>query len=370
MGTITPRTSADGTLRYKAELRIRRKGQIVHQETQTFDREKAAKAWVKKRETELAAPGAIAQVRAGDPTLGAAITRYIEGQRIPLKGDKLSVLNMIAASELGELACSEVDSAALYAYGEKLSKRLAPSTVNGYFSYLDTVFGVAQLIWKYPLDVAQIKSARYALRHMGLTGQSAKRDRRPTLDELDRLLAYLRQRHLWYKGAMPMDRIVLAAIFSARRLGELARLEWSHIDVRRSKIRVFDMKDPKKKIGNHVWVDITPEGMRVLQAMPRTGDRIFPYTVSSMSDAFKEARVECSVDDLTFHDLRHEGVSRLFEMGYSIPEVSAMSGHKTWENLKRYTHLEQRGDKFAGWQWLDVIAPLPQLPLGQLTPQS
>lgn len=369
MGTITPRTSKDGVVTFKAEVRIRRKGVIVHQETETFARRPAATAWLKKRETELAVPGALALIAADDPPLRDVITRYLDEQDPPLKGDKPHVLRTIAASDLGELRSSKVDSAALYEYGKSLT-HLAKSTRAGYFSYLETVFGVANHIWKYPLNVAEIKNARYAMRHMGLTGQSAKRDRRPTLDELNRLIPYLRQRHLWYKGAMPMDRVVAAAIFSARRLGELARLEWSHIDARRCKIKVFDMKDPKKKIGNHMWVDITPEGLRVLQAMPRTGSRVFPYTVSAMSDAFKEARMECGVADLTFHDLRHEGVSRLFEMGHSIPEVSAMSGHKTWENLKRYTHLEQRGDRYAGWQWLDVIAPLPQLPLGQLTPQS
>jgi integrase len=217
--------------------------------------------------------------------------------------------------------------------------------------------------------VATINEARFAMRHMGLTAQSKRRDRRPTLDEMNRIVEYLRRRNLWHKGAMPMEYVTLFAIFSTRRLGEIARLERDHVDARRGKILVYDMKDPKKKLGNNVWVDVSAEAIRVLQAVPTTGARFFPYTVSAMSDAFKEARVECGVEELTFHDLRHEGVSRLFEMGHSIPEVSAMSGHKSWANLRRYTHLEQCGDKYAGWQWLDVIAPLPQRPL-QTKPQS
>lgn len=368
MGTITPRTKRDGTVNYKAQVRIRRGGVIVHQETETFDRSQAAKAWLKMRETQLAKPGALEALKDEDPPLREVIERYIRESRIMPARSKLATLLAIRDSSIGKVCCSKIDSAAIVAYAKSFD--VAPSTLSGYMSYLTTIFKVAGPMWRYPLNHQAILDAREVMKHMGITGQSTKRERRPTIDELDRLMGYLRQRHLWHKGAMPMDRIVAAAIFSARRLGELARLEWSHIDVHRSKILVFDMKDPKKKIGNHVWVDITPEGMRVLQAMPRIDKRVFPYTVSAMSDAFKGARVECGVEELTFHDLRHEGVSRLFEMGYSIPEVSAMSGHKTWGNLKRYTHLEQRGDKFAGWQWLDVIAPLPQLPLGQLTPQS
>ena len=56
------------------------------------------------------------------------------------------------------------------------------------------------------------------------------------------------------------------------------------------------------------------------------------------------------VHDLHFHDLRHEGISRLFEMGCNIPQVACVSGHRSWQSLKRYTHIRQRGDKYAGWK--------------------
>lgn len=45
------------------------------------------------------------------------------------------------------------------------------------------------------------------------------------------------------------------------------------------------------------------------------------------------------IKDLRFHDLRHEGISRLFEQGYQIQEVSMVSGHRDWGSLKRYTNL-------------------------------
>jgi integrase len=58
-----------------------------------------------------------------------------------------------------------------------------------------------------------------------------------------------------------------------------------------------------------------------------------------------------AIDDLHFHDLRHEGVSRLFEMGRTIPQVASVSGHRSWQSLQRYKHLRQVGDKYTGWKW-------------------
>jgi len=49
-------------------------------------------------------------------------------------------------------------------------------------------------------------------------------------------------------------------------------------------------------------------------------------------------------------------VSRLFELGYTIPHAAAVSGHRSWVSLKRYTHIRQTGDKYAGWKWLSEVS--------------
>ncbi len=58
-----------------------------------------------------------------------------------------------------------------------------------------------------------------------------------------------------------------------------------------------------------------------------------------MGTAFRRQCRALKIDDLHFHDLRHEGTSRLFEAGFSIEQVSLMTGHKDWKMLRRYTHL-------------------------------
>ncbi|MBL4821255.1 MAG: tyrosine-type recombinase/integrase, partial [Gammaproteobacteria bacterium] len=46
------------------------------------------------------------------------------------------------------------------------------------------------------------------------------------------------------------------------------------------------------------------------------------------------------IEDLHFHDLRHEATSRLFEAGLTIERVALVTGHKDWKMLRRYTHLK------------------------------
>ncbi len=77
MGTIVNRTRKDGTVVYSAQILLKRKGAIVHRETQTFAKRQAAVTWMRRREGELAAPDAIDRLRAEDPPLGKVIGRYI-----------------------------------------------------------------------------------------------------------------------------------------------------------------------------------------------------------------------------------------------------------------------------------------------------
>lgn len=67
-----------------------------------------------------------------------------------------------------------------------------------------------------------------------------------------------------------------------------------------------------------------------------------PYRGASVSASFQRAAKLLELNDITLHDLRHEGISRLFEAGLSIPEVSLISGHTSWESLKRYTHIQPK----------------------------
>jgi integrase len=77
-----------------------------------------------------------------------------------------------------------------------------------------------------------------------------------------------------------------------------------------------------------------------MRRIRRNEAEIFPYDPRTISTMFTRAIASCKIDDLHFHDLRHDGVSRLFAAGYSIEQVSLVSGHKDWNMLRRYTQLK------------------------------
>ena len=116
------------------------------------------------------------------------------------------------------------------------------------------------------------------------------------------------------------------------------------------------MKNPGEKIGNDVWCDLPPEALQVILSMPNTHEEIFPYCGDTIGTNFTRACQFLEIIDLHLHDLRHDGISRLFETGRNIPQIAAVSGHRSWTSLKRYTHLRQTGDKYAGWKWLSVLS--------------
>lgn len=137
----------------------------------------------------------------------------------------------------------------------------------------------------------------------------------------------------------------------------------SNLDEKHSRVLVCNMKHPGDKKGNDQWCDLTPEALKIIQSRPRINSRIFPYSADAICAAFTRACYTVGINTpdmpaekrLHFHDLRHEGVSRLFELGWSIPRVASVSGHRSWQSLKRYTHIRQTDDKYAGWPWMEVV---------------
>ena len=82
------------------------------------------------------------------------------------------------------------------------------------------------------------------------------------------------------------------------------------------------------------------ESQSIIEAQARIDDRVFPYGSESVSNGFRRICRHLEIEDLHFHDLRHEGISRLFERGYQIQEVAMVSGHRDWGSLRRYVNLK------------------------------
>ncbi len=363
MGTIVERPRKKGGKAYMAKIVIKREGKVVHRETKTFDRRPAAEAWIARREEELSKPGAIdrAKQATNDPTLSAVIDQYIAESEREIGKSKAQVLRTIKNHGIAGKRCSQIDSKEILAFLQELDAK--PATRAGYLSFLGAVVTVAKPMWGYPLESQEVQNAWIVGFKMGIVGKSSKRERRPTIEELDRIMSHFQDRSARRASSIPMHYIVAFAIFSTRRLDEIARIAWKDYDREGKRVMVRDMKNPGEKQGNDVWVDLVPEAVAIIDAMPKISDQIFPFNPGAMGAAFTRCcqLLGISGEDipdeqcLHFHDLRHEGVSRLFEMGWNIPHVAAVSGHRNWTSLKRYTQLRQRGDKFANWKWLPIV---------------
>ena len=343
MGTVIPRKRKDGTMGYTVQIVKKQGGKRVYGEVKTFDREPAARAWMKKREVMIAQPDFFARSKLAKATLGDAIDTYLSTSSEDMGRTKQQSLRTIRADSLADIV----------AFARELRAKVQPQTVMNYLSHLAAVFTIARPAWGYDLDRQHMLDAFIVAKRMRLVSKSIERDRRPTLDELDLLLTHYADRQQRRPSVVPMRRIVPFALFSTRRQEEITRIRWEDYEPKNARVLVRDMKNPGEKRGNHVWCNLPDHAVTYLETMPRTAEQIFPYTAIAISASFTRACKLLGIEDLHFHDLRHEGITRLFEMGNDIPHVSNVSGHRSWVALKRYTHIRQHGDKFDGWKWLD-----------------
>ncbi len=363
MGSITVRKRKDGSVAYNAQVRIMQKGVTVYQESQTFDRKASALAWIKRVETEMAAPGAIAKANRSGVTVKEMIDRYLlEYEKLrPLGKTKRATLKAIGETWLGKLEDKEITSQKLveYANGRMKDDGIQAQTVGNDLAHFGAVLSVARPAWGYDIDPMAMPDARKVLRKMGAVTRSKERNRRPTLDELDKLFEYFSQMRDRRKQEIDMVRVVAFALFSTRRQEEITRIKWADIDETRKTVLITDMKNPGQKYGNDVWCLVPDEAWRIMNSMPKVADDVFPYNSRSVSAAFTRACHFLEIEDLHFHDLRHDGVSRLFEIGWDIPKVASVSGHRDWNSMRRYTHLKGDGDPYKDWPWLEKIITGP-----------
>lgn len=353
VGTIIERKRKNGSIGYHAQVVVKKDGTTLR-ETKTFDRRPAATAWMKKRERELA-EGGPTTAKATNPTLAETIDRYIRESRRALGKTKAQVLRSIKTYDIAALPCSAVTSDALTEFMRELSTGRQPQTVQNYLAHLSAIFAIARPAWGYPLDPAAMQAAQVVGKRLGVVSKSRRRDRRPTLPELDRLMTHFGSVRARRPSSLPMQQVIAFALFSTRRQEEIIRMTWDDLDEGGSRVLVRDMKHPGQKIGNDTWCELPPEALAIVRAMPRGDARIFPYTTDAVSAAFTRACKFLQIDDLRFHDLRHEGCSRLFEMGRTVPLAASVSGHRSWSSLQRYTHIRMTGDKYAGWLWLKIV---------------
>lgn len=299
-------------------------------EYETFSSRKEAKDWIRKREEVLEAK----TISSPNLLLTDLIDQYVK---------EIAPKRKMADSHLGH----DIPSIRLKFAGLRmrdltgrgltewvLKQTVAPSSRNWAIARLCGVLRQAESHWDIEVPWADMKRCRDRMWEMGYLALAEERDRRITDDEFTRIRANIA------KGTrIPAADIFDFCLASAMRISEVCRIAWADLDEDARTVVIRDRKHPRRKFGNHQVVPLLNGAFEVVQRMPRTNALIFPCNPLVVSKVFQRAAVKGKVDDVVLHDLRHEGISRLFELGFEIQEVAIVSGHTNWRTLRRYTHL-------------------------------
>lgn len=343
MGTITQRKRADGTSVFSAQIRIKKDGIVVHSEAQSFSRKQLATEWLRRRETELQAQRARGEPYSTTLTVGDLIDDYRKAaEGITDWGrSKAADIKRLRACGLADIRADKVTATDIISYisARRSKDGAGPATALNDVIWLRQVFLSAASRRNLSAPLAAVDSAKTALLQSRVIDKPRQRSRRLSADEESAILAHYAKAD--GRAKIPMGDIIRFALLTARRQEEICKLLWADVDFAKGIAYLDDVKHPRYKMGNRRAFRLLDDAAEIIQRQPKTDDpRVFPFVSKSVSASFARTCKLLEIDDLHFHDLRHEATSRLFEKGYSIQQVAQFTLHDSWATLKRYTHLK------------------------------
>ena len=356
MGTIIKRKGPDGQAVYQTQIQVKNPYDGKrHRHARTFDTRREAKAWLRDHEGEIRRELKANPQDAGVFTLAEACRRYITDICPTLKGgesDTGRLERWIRRHPLRSVPLAELHRGQLSDWRDDRLEEVKPGTVNKELGLLSRVIEAAIQDWGYDLRENPVKRIRKPK-------SNDARDRRLRGPEEEYLLRAARpeqQRgyHNHPARNTSMEAILILAIETAMRRSEITRLQWQH---------VFEdegyalLKDTKNGDGREILLtgraSETLKGLR--EASP--GEHVSPYTNEAIRQAWPRIltrarqtyRADCEANceepdptlftNLTFHDLRHEAISRMADKtGWDPNRLATFSGHRSLTSLKRYVH--------------------------------
>lgn len=241
-------------------------------------------------------------------------------------------IEQISRSFLGSMRASTVSSVNIATYRDerlnlinpRTGRPLATSTVRLEMSLLSNFFDIGRIEWGI-CDSNPVANVRKPKAPPG-------RDRRLTPREERLILRYC------HSHPNPdLYSIVVVALETAMRQGEILKLHWEHLNL---KTRIAHLPETKNGTKRDVPLSVKARDALIRLGV-KTKGKVFGYTPEGLKSTWRFMLLKLNIEDLHFHDLRHEAISRLFELGsLDMMEVAAISGHKSLSMLKRYTHLK------------------------------
>jgi integrase len=235
-------------------------------------------------------------------------------------------IGLICRHSIAMVAVGLLTPAIVSSYRDARLRSVSGETVRQDLVLLRQVIETARREWDVPLprnpvdDVTKPKGA-------------IPRDRRLRTGEYESLCAALAAT----RNPTIRD-VVQFALATGMRRSEILRLVWHDINWTTSTLAIRETKNGHPRV-----IPLAPEALALLQrrrfAEGFPEGSVFGVSANAVKLAWRRVVARAAISDLRFHDLRHEAVSRFFELGLSVPEVALISGHRDVRQLMRYTHL-------------------------------
>lgn len=311
----------------KWQARVQRSGQSSI--AKSFHTKADALKWARNVESQLDLGTLVPKQTM--PRLMPMLERYVAEVTPTKKGESQERYRaaQLMKTKLADLFMDKITGEVVAKYRDQRLTQVSNNTVRLELAFLSVVFEQARKEWG--LAVSN------PVRQIRMPKPGKPRTRRLEAGEEEALLKACAA-----SGAHYLHSFVVLAIETGMRFGELAGVTWANVNFEKRTIYLPDTKN-----GQARTVPLSTRAVAAVQILPRAiSGRLFSVKPGSIRSAFliavqkaKAGSHEGMFENLRFHDLRHEAVTRLFEKGLNPIEVGMVSGHKTLSMLLRYTHL-------------------------------
>ena len=322
-----------GNFQYQAI--VRRRG--YEEQTRTFTTKKEAQSWAVNIESEMVRGVFVSRIEAERTTLGEVIERYVLEVCPKHKGCESETLRLqaLARLPLGRRFMATLKPLDFARYRDERLKIRKPGTVVRELALFSAVIEVARKEWDININnplslvskpaVKNERSRRLSEHEQALLMTEFDKETR----EANGQLAAGGVRNIWIKP------LVLLALETAMRRGELLSLRWENIDLAKQVAFLPDTKN-----GDCRGVPLSKAAVALLQGLPRSIDgRVFATTAAAVKKSFSRAVVRAGLLDFHFHDTRHEATTRLGRKLPNIIELARVTGHRDVNMLRRYYNI-------------------------------
>ena len=293
--------------------------------TKTFPNDLEAKQWAIDTEHELRGGETIATGK----TLSEALLRYAQEVSIRKKGERWERIRCekIAKSELGFMPLSELSPQVLNRWIEAQGKTLMPSSINRELNLISSVLEYCRSHWCW-IKTNPVKECRRPKNPRG-------RDRRISELEISRILSALDYK----EGDTPLTQrhevglAFLLAIETAMRQGEIWSVQWNEVFLNDRYLHLSETKN-----GTSRDVPLSSRAVELLRLQKEKSGpagRVFKSNQQSCGQIFRRALVIAGIEGLTFHDTRHEALTRLARR-LDVLDLARMVGHRDPRSLMIY----------------------------------